>query len=50
MVTEHLEESRQEQSEHATAGPAGWYALWTRSHCEQLVFDLFQRGNCLLAR
>ena len=39
MVTEHLEESRPEQSENATAGPAGWYALWTRSHCEQLVSD-----------
>lgn len=39
MVTEHLEEARQEQSENATARPAGWYALWTHSHCEQLVFD-----------
>ena len=31
----------------AVAGAGAWYALWTHSHCEQLVFDqLVQKGFC----
>jgi len=31
----------------AVAGVGSWYALWTHSHCEQLVFDqLVQKGFC----
>jgi transcription termination/antitermination protein NusG len=31
------------------AGGESWYALWTHSHCEQLVYDqLVQKGLCAL--
>lgn len=30
----------------AEAAPVAWHALWTRSHCEQLVYDqLFRQGH-----
>lgn len=33
------------QGSDVTAPAGAWHALWTRSHCEQLVYDqLFQKG------
>jgi transcription antitermination factor NusG len=41
-----VETSRTSQSQHVPGGTSGlWYALWTHSHCEQLVNDqLEQQG------